>query len=205
MWALEGSGSYGAGLARFLTRHGEQVLEVERPRREGRRGRLKSDALDAERAARQVLAGAAGARPRLGSETQALRALLVAREGAVVARTAARNELRALIVGAPPELRERLEALPPKDRLRTCARFRLGGDSERAALALALRSLARRILALRTEAEELEAELARRVTCSRRSSSPAAASAPSRRRRSSSPGRSRGGCAARLPSPAWLG
>jgi transposase len=49
LWALEGTGSYGAGLARFLCERGEQVLEVERPRREGARGRLKSDALDAER------------------------------------------------------------------------------------------------------------------------------------------------------------
>jgi hypothetical protein len=54
VWALEGSGSYGAGLARFLSQRGERVLEVERPAREGRRGRLKSDALDAERAARQA-------------------------------------------------------------------------------------------------------------------------------------------------------
>jgi transposase len=65
-WALEGSGSYGAGLARFLACRGERVLEVERPRREGRGGRLKSDALDAERAARRLLAGEAGALPRLG-------------------------------------------------------------------------------------------------------------------------------------------
>jgi transposase len=163
MWALEGSGCYGAGFARLLAARGEQVLEVERPRREGSRARLKSDALDAEWAARQVLAEAAGARPRLGAETQALRALLVAREGAVRARTAARNELRALIVGAPPELRERLEGLPPAARLRACAHLRPMGDCERAALALALRSLARRIIALRAEADELEAELERRV------------------------------------------
>jgi transposase len=163
LWAREGSGSYGVGFARFLAARGEEVLAVERPRREGSRGRLKSDALDAERAARQVLAEAAGARPRLGAETQALRALLVAREGAVVAQTAARNELRALIVGASPELRERLEGLPPASRLRACARLRPAGDSERAALALALRSLARRVLALREEAAQLEDELERRV------------------------------------------
>ena len=53
-WALEGSGCYGAGLARFLSAQGECVLEVERPSREGQKGRLKTDALDAERAARQV-------------------------------------------------------------------------------------------------------------------------------------------------------
>ena len=82
-WALEGSGCYGAGLARFLNQQGERVLEVERPSREGQKGRLKTDALDAERAARQVLAGTAGSRPRLAPDTQALRALLTTREGAV--------------------------------------------------------------------------------------------------------------------------
>jgi transposase len=163
LWALEGTGSYGAGLARFLDARGEQVLEVERPARRGARGRLKSDALDAERAARSVLAGAAGALPRLGPETQALRALLVARESAVRARTAALNELRALLLGAPPELRERLQGRSPAALVEACARLRPGRDSERAALALALRSLARRIRQLRLEADELEEELGRRV------------------------------------------
>lgn len=164
MWALEGSGCYGAGLARFLCERGERVLEVERPRREGRRGRLKSDALDAERAARSVLAGVSGAAPRLGPETQALRALLVAREGAVGARTAAVNELRALVLTAPPELRERLQGRSQAALLAACTRLRPGrGEGERAAVALALRSLAQRVGHLRAEADTLERELARRV------------------------------------------
>jgi transposase len=163
LWALEGTGSFGAGLARFLCERGEQVLEVERPRREGARGRLKSDAVDAERAARLALAGQAGARPRLGAETQALRALLSTREGAVSACTAALNELRALLVGAPPELRERLQRLPEGALLAACARLRPGRGSERAACALALRSLALRVRALRAEAQALEHELTRRV------------------------------------------
>jgi len=163
-WALEGSGSYGAGLARFLAERGEQVLEVERPARAGRRGRLKSDALDAERAARSVVQGACGATPRLGSETQDLRALLVAREGAVCACTAALNELRALVLTAPPELRERLQGASQGALVAACARLRPGrGEGERAALALALRSLAQRVRHLRSEAETLERELARRV------------------------------------------
>jgi transposase len=164
VWALEGSGSYGAGLARFLGACGERVLEVERPRREGARGRLKSDALDAERAARQVVAGSAGALPRVAQDTQALRALLSTREGAVTACTAALNELRALIVTAPPELRERLQGLSEARLIGACVRLRPGcGDSERAALALALRSLALRVRQLRAESQTLEAELARRV------------------------------------------
>jgi transposase len=161
-WALEGTGSYGAGLARFLVSRGERVLEVERPRREGQRGRLKSDALDAERAARLLLSGG-GAPPRLDPQAQALRALVVARESAITARTAALNELRALLLGAPPELRERLQQLPRARLLAACCGLRGGRDRERAALALALRSLARRIRELGREADELEQELRRRV------------------------------------------
>jgi transposase len=163
-WALEGSGCYGAGLARFLAARGERVLEVERPARSGRQGRLKSDALDAERAARAALAGAAGARPRLNAHTQALRALLVTREGAVTARTAALNQLRALIVTCPPALRERLQQRSEAALLDACARLRPGTrDPQRAAYALALRALALRIRQLRTEAQTLEHELTRRL------------------------------------------
>lgn len=161
-WALEGTGSYGAGFARFLVERGEQVLEVERPARVGRQGRLKSDALDAERAARQVLAGA-GAKPRLGQQTRALSALLATREGAVSACTAALNELRAAIVTAPPALRERLQGLPEGALLAACSRLRAGSDEEGTAYALVLRSLAGRVRALRAEASALEGELARRV------------------------------------------
>lgn len=163
-WALEGSGCYGAGLARYLNARGERVLEVERPSREGPKGRLKTDALDAERAARQLLAGTAGALPRLAPDTQALRALLSTREGAVSACTAAINELRALIVVSPHELRERLQGRSEAALLDACVRLRPGNrDTERAAVALALRSLALRVRQLRNEAKTLEKELARRV------------------------------------------
>jgi transposase len=162
-WALEGSGCYGAGLARFLNQQGEQVVEVERPRRAGVRGRPKSDALDAERAARAVLAGSAGVPPRLNAQTQALRALLVTREGAVCACTAALNQLRALIVAAPPALRERLQGRSEAALLSACIRLRPGTDRERAAYALALRSIALRIRQLRAEAATLERDLTDRV------------------------------------------
>lgn len=163
VWALEGSGCYGAGLARFLHERGERVLEVERPRREGRQGRLKSDPLDAERAARQLLSGQAGATPRLAANTQALRPLLVARESAVSERTATINQLRSLLLGAPPALRERLQGLPAKALVDACARLRPGSQPDRSALCLALRSLARRIQLLRAEADTLERELHQRV------------------------------------------
>jgi hypothetical protein len=77
-WAIEGTGSYGAGLARFLARRGERVLEVGRTRRE-RRSHAKTDAIDALRAARSVLGEAKLASPRAGGEREALRALMVAR------------------------------------------------------------------------------------------------------------------------------
>jgi hypothetical protein len=86
VWAVEGSGSYAAGLTRFLAAHGETVLEVERPKRTGRAGRLKTDPLDALRAARLVLGGQQLAEPRTGAERESLRALLTTREGTVAAR-----------------------------------------------------------------------------------------------------------------------
>ena len=86
-FAVEGTGSFGAGLTRFLSGRGERVLEVGRLRRERRSGG-KTDALDAVRAARSVLANGRPATPRAGGERQALQALVAAREGAVDARRA---------------------------------------------------------------------------------------------------------------------
>jgi transposase len=92
-WAIEGSGSYGAGLARFLAARGEQVVEVERPQRHERR-KGKSDRIDALRAARAALGATKLALPRAGGAREALRALLTTREGAVATRRAALNQLR---------------------------------------------------------------------------------------------------------------
>ena len=86
-FAVEGTGSFGAGLTRFLTARGEQVLEVGRLKRERRSGG-KTDALDAIRAARSVLTNERPATPRAGGERQGLQALVAAREGAVNARRA---------------------------------------------------------------------------------------------------------------------
>jgi transposase len=92
-FAVEGTGSFGAGLTRFLTGRGERVLEVSRLRRERRSGG-KTDALDALRAARSVLAQERPATPRAGGERQALQALVAAREGAVDAKCAGLGQLR---------------------------------------------------------------------------------------------------------------
>jgi transposase len=164
-FALEGSGSYGAGLCRSLQAAGERVYEIERPARQGQRGRLKSDPLDAEQAARSLLSGVSGGDPRAGAEREALRALLVAREGAVMAATQATNELRALILTAPEQLRERLQGLPPAALIKGCRGLRPDrcSDPARQGISLALRSLAERLRALRAEARLLERELDTRI------------------------------------------
>ncbi len=96
----EGTGSFGAGLTRFLSGCGERVLEVGRLRRELRSGG-KTDALDAVRAARSVLAQERPATPRAGGERKALQALVAAREGAVNAECAGLGQLRDLLVTTP--------------------------------------------------------------------------------------------------------
>ena len=109
-FAVEGTGSFGAGLTRFLDARGERVLEVGRLRRERRSGG-KTDALDAIRAARSVLTQDRPATPRASGEREALRALMAAREGAVNARRAGLCQLRNLLVTAPEPLRSELRPL----------------------------------------------------------------------------------------------
>ena len=109
-FAVEGAGSFGAGLTRFLTGRGERVLEVGRLRRERRSGG-KTDALDAVRAARSVLAEQRPATPRAGGERQALQALVAAREGAVNAKRAGLCQLHDLLITTPEPLRNELRPL----------------------------------------------------------------------------------------------
>jgi transposase len=157
-FAVEGTGSYGAGLARFLAGRGERVLEVERPtRKRGRRG--KSDVLDAVRAARGLLGEDKLAQPRAGGSRAALQALLRTREGALGARRAALCQLRALIVTAPVELREQLRALTPARLLKRCAKLRPGSSLDERGTRLALRLLAQRIQLLTAEERALKREI----------------------------------------------
>jgi transposase len=159
-WAIEGTGSYGAGLARFLARRGEWVLEVGRMRRE-RRSHAKTDALDALRAARSVLGEAEPASPRAGGEREALRALLVARAGALAAKKAGLCQLRALIVTCPEPLRSELRSLTRARLLRRLQAVRPDRhrDAELRGTLIALRSLARRVQALTDEEGELKREI----------------------------------------------
>lgn len=166
VWGVEGTGSYGAGLSEFLAAAGERVVEVERPRRPARRNGAKSDAIDAVRAAREVLAAKDLIEPRRGGEREAVRVLLATRNGAVVARTKALNHLQALVVTATERLRSRLGGLTTTQLARRAARLRVSGDQpiEDQSTVRAMRACARRALACEQEATELEAELKRILT-----------------------------------------
>lgn len=123
-WALEGTGSYGAGLAAFLDAAGERVVEICRPKRPAQRGGRKTDALDAVRAARQAPAAEHLIHPRRRGERQALRVLPATRQGAVASCTAAINHLKALIVSSPEDLRAELRGPGRKAVISHCARLR---------------------------------------------------------------------------------
>ena len=164
---IEGTSSYGAGLARHLKAAGIAVVEVERPkRRHLRRRRGKSDPKDAEAAARAVLAGEAAGVPKSGDgKVEMLRTLRSARRSAVKARVQAANLLKAMLVTAPEELRRRLRELPTKELVAVAARFRPVGDPEdvNGATRFALRSVARRHRVLSEEIAGLDAQLDRLV------------------------------------------
>jgi transposase len=154
-FAVEGTGSFGAGLTRFLSGRGERVLEVGRLRRERRSGG-KTDALDAVRAARSVLAQERPATPRAGGERQALQALVAAREGAVNAKCAGLGQLRDLLITTPEPLRSELRPLTQARLLRRLAATRpqTRRDPELRGSMIALRSIARRVLQLTAEERE---------------------------------------------------
>ncbi len=161
LWAIEGSGHYGAGLARQLQHLGEQVHEVDRTSRGERRLHGKDDQLDAVRAARSPLAREHRTRPRAGEHQEALRLLMLARRTAVETRKVALVQLRSVIVTAPDELREELRRLPLGELLNRCSRFRRSRSRTPSELAtiLVLRTLAQRIKAATGEAETLEREI----------------------------------------------
>ena len=111
-------------LARHLKAAGISVMELERPKRRHLRRKGKSDPIDAEAAARTVLAGEALGEPKSGDgKVEMIRLLRSARQSAVKARSQAANQLQALLVTAPEDLRHRLRQLPTKELVATCARF----------------------------------------------------------------------------------
>jgi transposase len=161
LWAVEGAGSFGAGLTVALQQCGERVVEVGRPKRPASRSGAKSDALDAVRAAREALGQARPAIPRRRGEREALRALLSTRRSATTARVAAIGQLKALIVGAPEELRAELRGRNTASQIQRCAslRTRPTRSLEHQATVRALRATAQRIQFLAAEADQLQAEL----------------------------------------------
>jgi len=158
-FGIEGSGSYGAGLASFLVVAGASVWECERPQRcERRRG--KSDLIDAALAARRLLSGEGLSRLRGAGRREDLRLLLLERRGVVAARTAALNQLQAVLVTAPASLRERLQALAGEQLAEAVTRLRVRtAEPDTKTPLTVLRRLARRLGFLDKELGELEREL----------------------------------------------
>ncbi|MBZ9650364.1 IS110 family transposase [Sphingobium sp. 3R8] len=176
-FGIEGTGSYGAGLTRALTAMGLRVIEVGRVNRQLRRRHGKTDTVDAESAARAVLAGDADGEPKVGDGTvEMIRHIKIARDTALKARTQAMVTLKTLLVNAPQPLRERFIGITGKMTLiRAIAALRPGAPASTTASAkMALRALANRWLMLDTEIKEHEAVLEQLV----RAQAPALMDAP---------------------------
>jgi transposase len=155
-WVIEGSAGYGRGLAVALERNGEWVIEFDRPTRKSKDG-AKSDALDAVRAAREMLGRNRLSVPRAHDGIrEAIRVHTVTRAAAVRARTGAINELKALIVTADETLRAELRAQPTAAQVAVCPKFRdePSRSVERRCTRQAMRALARRIQHLDAEVDD---------------------------------------------------
>jgi transposase len=152
-FGIEGTGSYGVGLAGAVRRAGHRVIEVNRGDRRTRRAAGKSDTVDAEAAARSVLAGQSQAIPKSADgAVEMMRQVKVARDTAVKARTTAIITLKQILVNAPAELRDALQDLADHALLERCASFRpMAMDSPLASAKHTLRALARRWRALSEE------------------------------------------------------
>jgi transposase len=163
---IEGTGSLGVGLARSLRAEGAKVLEVDRPKRRDQYRSGKSDPIDAELAARAVLAGTATGRPKgADGEVEMIRTLRVTRRSAVKARAQAINQLKNLLITAPEGLRSELRGLSTAKLVAKVSEFRPGTNPSdvEAATKFAMRSVARRHQRLSEEISELEEQLDRLV------------------------------------------
>jgi transposase len=163
---IEGTSSYGAGLARSLRRAGTEVVEVDRPNRQSRRRTGKSDPADAVEAARAALSGRAqGAGKAKDGNVEAIRALVVAKRSARDTKIKTMNQIRHLGFTAPDELRERLAGVPRKDLATTAAALRPRESTDQVVFATktALCLLGRRVLALDAEKDHLEDLLSKLV------------------------------------------
>jgi hypothetical protein len=162
VWAVEATGSFGAGLSSFLLEAGEWVCEVDRPDKPARKRGAKSDEIDAVRAARQALQEKHLAQPRRRGVREGIRVLKLARQEAVDVRSHSLVQLKALLISAPELLRSRLRGLSGKRLIEACLSWSPppGDDLELSATMRAMRSLAQRARTAGEEEEALHQELA---------------------------------------------
>jgi transposase len=159
---VEGTGSYGVGLARFLRRRGVEVVEVNRPNRQSRRNQGKSDPLDAVEAARATISGrASGAGKTKDGPVEAIRVLVVAKRSARQARVKAIVQMRHLGITAPDQLHSRMKGLSVTALVAEGAKLRSSAspDPVTAATKASLSSLAHRVQALDRELAELDEKI----------------------------------------------
>ncbi|MQY07695.1 IS110 family transposase ISBli6 [Actinomadura sp. RB68] len=150
---MEGTSSYGTALTRYLRTAGIGVLEVNQPDKAERRRRGKTDAIDAEAAARAVLSGRATAIAKTGDgPVEMIRLFKTAKQSAIKSRAQAINQLKAVLIRADPALREQLTGLSNPKLIRACAALATATVATAAAAAAhTLRSLAQRIAYLTDE------------------------------------------------------
>ncbi|MGH9169140.1 MAG: IS110 family transposase [Acidimicrobiia bacterium] len=158
---VEGTGSYGAGLVRCLAGAGVAVVEVDRPNRQTRHRRGKSDPVDAVAAARAALSGQATGSPKSrDGAVEAIRVLGIARRSAVNGRIETLNQLRHLVFTASPEIRRRFMGLSVAALTREAVSLRpRPGDTVRSTTLLTIRTLGRRVSYLREETKALNRQL----------------------------------------------
>ena len=165
---MESIGSYSAALTGFLIDAGKEVREVNTPHPHMRARKGKDDVIDAEAAARKVLAGEATAKPKTTTGmVESIRLLSVARDSAVKTRSIALLQLQSILITAPAEIREQITAKTGRAQAARCARFRPDtahlGDPVHAAK-MALRTLAQRICFLDEEVSNLDSQLQQLVS-----------------------------------------
>lgn len=166
-WVIEGCGSWGRGLATWLLANGEDVREIDNPRRPARRMGKKTDDLDALRVAREALGRHDLATPRSTGDRDALAALLVVRRSAVEMTGNAERQLVSLAAICPETLAQRLRGKSTAQIVDICARWRPTGGPGISDTAAAMRALARRIRELREEADTHQTRIRELVTAMR--------------------------------------
>ncbi|MCO5998433.1 IS110 family RNA-guided transposase [Actinoallomurus rhizosphaericola] len=163
---VEGTSSYGIALTRHLHAAGLQVIEVNQPDKAHRRRRGKTDAIDAEAAAQAVLSGRAAAAAKTGDgHVEMVRMFKTAKSSAVKSRAQAINQLKAVLVRADPALRESLTGLSNPRLIRRCADLSPAAPTTASTAAdYTLRTLARRILNLTEEINDLNTQITAAIT-----------------------------------------